>query len=92
MLNLQFGRISVAYLDHFPQELRKAKIKKIVNLKQGDLSVNEYVPKFTQLSRYAPDLVSTRRAKIRKFISGMSDDLVLECKVSMLNSDMTISK
>lgn len=31
-------------------------------------------------------------ARMRKFASGMSDDLVLEWKVSMLNKDMDFSR
>lgn len=84
---------SQAFLDHFfPQELREAKAEEFVNLKQGKMSVREYGLKFTQLSRYAPELVSTMRAKMRKFVSGISDEVVLECKGAMLNKDMDISR
>ena len=48
--------------------------------------------KFTQLSHYAPELVSNMRARMRKFASGLNDGLVLECKGAMLNSDMDISR
>jgi hypothetical protein len=32
----------------------KLKKKEVQDLKQGSISVNEYITKFTQLSRYAP--------------------------------------
>lgn len=56
------------------------------------MSVKECAMKFTQLSRYAPDLVSNMRSKMRKFSWGLSRALVLECKGVMLNSDMDISR
>lgn len=56
------------------------------------MSVKEYALKFTQLSRYAPELVGNMRAHMRKFASGLSVNLVLECKGAMLNRDMDFSK
>lgn len=41
-----------------------------MNLKQGKMSVKVYALKFLQLSRYAPELVSRQRSKMRKFSSG----------------------
>jgi hypothetical protein len=38
---------------HVPQGVIKLK-KEFQDLKQGSMSMNEYVTKFTQLSRYAP--------------------------------------
>lgn len=44
---------SDAFLDNlFPRELKKAKAKDLVNLKQGKMSVKKYVMKFSQLSLY----------------------------------------
>jgi hypothetical protein len=43
---------------HVPQGVIKLK-KEFQDLKQGSMSVNEYVTKFTQLSRYAPHKVDT---------------------------------
>jgi hypothetical protein len=37
---------------HVPQGVIKLKKKELLDLKQGSMSVNEYVTKFTQLSRY----------------------------------------
>lgn len=56
------------------------------------MSVKEYALKFTQLSCYAPELVGNMRARMRKFVSSLSDDLVLECKGAMLNRDMDFSR
>jgi hypothetical protein len=37
----------------------KLKQREFLTLKQGNMSVNEYLDKFTQLSRYASDEVNT---------------------------------
>jgi hypothetical protein len=37
--------------------------KEFQDLKQGSMTVNEYVTKFTQLSRYAPNEVDTNEKK-----------------------------
>ncbi|XP_047269505.1 uncharacterized protein LOC124899265 [Capsicum annuum] len=48
------------FMDHFmPLELREAKIDEFLSLKQGNLSVKEYYLQFTQLSKYAPEVVNT---------------------------------
>jgi hypothetical protein len=39
------------------------------------MSVNEYVTKFTQLSRYAPHEVDTDEKKQECFLTGLNDGL-----------------
>jgi hypothetical protein len=47
-----------------PKEcVNKLKKKEFQDLKQGSMSVNEYVTKFIQLSRYAPHEVNTDEKK-----------------------------
>lgn len=70
----------------------EVKGKEFVNLKQGKMSVKEYGPKFTQLSRYAPELVSNMRSKMRKFVSRIFDEVALECRATLLNNHMDISR
>ncbi|KAM3343564.1 hypothetical protein P3S68_025653 [Capsicum galapagoense] len=41
-----------------PLELREAKMDKFLSLKQGNLTVKEYCLQFTQLSKYALEVVS----------------------------------
>ena len=59
-----------------------------MNLKQGKMSVHEYTLKFNQLARYAPEMIRNMRAQMRKFASGLSDNIVIECQGAMLNRDM----
>jgi hypothetical protein len=53
----------------------KLKKKEFQDLKQGSMSVNEYVTKFTQLSRYAPHEVDTYEKKQESFLNGLNDGL-----------------
>jgi hypothetical protein len=59
---------------HVPQGVIKLK-KEFQELKQGSMSVNEYVTKFTQLSRYAPYEVDTDEKKHESFLNGRNDRL-----------------
>jgi hypothetical protein len=59
---------------HVPQGVIKLKKKEFQDLKQGSMSVNEYVTKFTQLSRYAPHEVDTDE-KQECFLKGLNDGL-----------------
>ena len=45
------------------------------NLKQGSMTVSEYLTRFTQLSRYAPSDVDTDEKKQFHFLNGLNDGL-----------------
>jgi hypothetical protein len=49
--------------------------KEFGDLKQGSMSVSEYVTHFTQLSRYAPDNMDTNEKKQDWFLNGLNDGL-----------------
>jgi hypothetical protein len=53
----------------------KLKKKKFEDLKQGSITVSEYVTRFTQLSRYASDNVDTDEKKQDWFLNGLNDGL-----------------
>ena len=46
--------------------------------------MKEYSLKFTQLSKHAPTIVADSRDKMKKFVMGISDLVVNECRSSML--------
>jgi hypothetical protein len=60
---------------HVPQGVIKLKKKEFQHLKQGSMSVNEYVTKFIQLSRYNPHEVNTDDKKEECFPNGLNDGL-----------------
>ena len=59
---------------HVPQGVIKLK-KEFQDLKQGSMSVNEYVTKFTQLSHYALNEVDTDEKKQECFLNGLNEGL-----------------
>jgi hypothetical protein len=60
---------------HVPQGVIKLKKKEFQDLKQGSMSVNEYITKFTQLSCYALHEVDTDEKKQECFLNGLNDGL-----------------
>ena len=44
-------------------------------LKQGKMTVTEYVAKFNELARFAPFIVPTNEARKRKFMLGLKVDV-----------------
>jgi hypothetical protein len=59
---------------HVPQGVNKLK-KEFLDLKQGSMSMNEYITKFTQLSRYTPHEVDTDEKKQEYFLNGLNDGM-----------------
>ena len=83
----------LAFLDHlFPLELREAKMREFMNLKQGNMSVREYSLKFTRLSKYASVVVANSRAKMSQYMSDLNDTLANACRLGMLNKEMDIAR
>ena len=85
--------LSETFLDRFFQIVfREAKAQELMNLRQGNMTVQEYSLNFDQLSRYAPHMVDDSRAQMNKFLYGVSDLVKIECKNTMLLGDMKISR
>jgi len=51
-------------------------VLEFIKLRQGSMSVKEYALRFTQLSKYALSIMEDRRAKMSKFVLGVSDLVV----------------
>ena len=55
----------------FPTSARHAKAREFLDVKQGTVTVIEYVAKFTKLARFGDDYVASDMAKVRKFEDGL---------------------
>lgn len=65
-----------AFIANFiPEEDREANATKFEQLRQGSMSVREYYMQFIKLARYAPYMVPSDKAKIRRFIIGLGDHI-----------------
>jgi hypothetical protein len=61
----------------------KLKKKEFADLKQGSMTMNEYINSFIQLSRYAPDDINTDENKQDMFLNGLNDKIQFQ----LLNTD-----
>jgi hypothetical protein len=55
---------------YVPRGTLKLKKKEFADLKQGGMTVNEYLNSFIQLSRYAPDDINMDKKKQDVFLNG----------------------
>ena len=84
---------------YFPDTARHAKAPEFLELKQGMMTVMDYVARFTELARFSDDLVATDMAKVRRFKNGLKlsirgriGGLRLQDMDSMVETALTIEK
>ena len=71
----------------FPASTRYTKAREFLELRQGTMTVLEYVAKFTELAHFTDDYVATNMAKVRKFEDGLKLS-ILGKVVGLLLQDM----
>ena len=83
----------------FPTSTKHAKAREFLELKQGNMTVLEYVAKFTELARFGDDYVATEIAKVRKFEDGLKWSIqgkivgfLLQDMDSMVKTTMAIKR
>ena len=62
---------------YIPPHITAIKIIEFESLQQGENSVQEYEPQFTNLSRFAPSLVKTEPEKVMRFTRGLNPHIKL---------------
>ena len=84
---------------YFPETARHAKAQEFLELKQGAMTVMEYVARFIELARYADDYVATDLSKVRRFENGLKLSirgkiviLRLQDMDSMVRTTLTIER
>ena len=84
---------------YFPVSARHAKAREFLELRQGTMTVLEYVAKFIELARFADNYVATNMAKVRKFEDGLKLSiwgkivgLLLQDMDSMVRTAMAIER
>ena len=76
---------------YFPETARHAKAQDFLELKQGAMTVMDYMARFTELARFADDYVATDMAKVRRFENGLK--LSIQGKIvslRLLNMDSMV--
>mgnify|MGYP002587432433 FL=1 len=57
------------------QAERSLQMEKFLTLKQGSMTIKEYVNQFNQLARFGLDLVNTQHKKALRFVKGLNEPL-----------------
>jgi hypothetical protein len=74
--SIMWDKFKAHFRNHYvPRGTMKLKKKEFADLKQGSMTVNEYLNSFIQLSRYAPDDINTNEKKHDMFLNGLNDDI-----------------
>ena len=69
---MTWGEFQELFMEKFfPTFSRHAKARGFLELKQGNMTVLEYVAKFTVLARFEDDYMAVDMAKVRKFEDGL---------------------
>ena len=84
---------------YFPETARHAKAQEFLELKQGVMTVMDYLARFTELARFSDDYVATNLAKVRRFEKGLKLSirvrivgLRLQDMDSMVGTTLTIER
>jgi hypothetical protein len=81
---ITWNEFKARFCTHYvPRGTMKLKKKEFADLKQGGMTVNEYLNSFIQLSRYALDDINTDEKKQDVFLNGLNDDIQFQ----LLNTD-----
>lgn len=76
----------------FYREQQEAKVEEFINLRQEGMSVKEYSLKFFKLSEYTSSLVAISMDKMRRFVTGVLEDLVDDCRAAMLHGYIDLGR
>ena len=84
---------------YFPETEKHAKAQEYLELKQGAMTMMDYVARFTELARFADDYVATDLAKVRRFEKGLKLSILarivglrLQDMDSMVGTALTIER
>jgi hypothetical protein len=81
---ITWNEFTARFRTHYiPPGMLKLKKMEFSELQQGRMTVNDYLNKFTQMSRYAPDEVNTDEKKQYAFVKGLNDEILFQ----LLNTD-----
>jgi hypothetical protein len=82
--SIMWNEFKARLCNHYvPRDTMKLKKKEFTDLKQGGMTVNEYLNSFIQLSRYSTKDIKTDKKKQDMFLEGLNDDIQFQ----LLNTD-----
>jgi hypothetical protein len=82
--SITWNKFKAHFCNHYvPRGTMKLKKNEFTNLRQGRMTVNEYLNSFIQLSRYATEDLNTDEMKQDMFLEGLNNDIQFQ----LLNND-----
>jgi hypothetical protein len=73
---MTWNELKAHFCNHYvPRGTMKLKKKEFNNLRQGSMTVNEYLNSFFQLYKYATKDINTDKKKQDMFLEGLNDDI-----------------
>jgi hypothetical protein len=82
--SIMWNEFKAHFHNHYvPRGTMKLKKKEFTNLRQGSMTVNEYLNSFIQLSKYTIEDINTDEKKQNMFLEGLNDDIQFQ----LLNAD-----
>ncbi|GAB2285598.1 hypothetical protein Dimus_020042, partial [Dionaea muscipula] len=60
---------------YYTHHIRTQKKLELLQLRQGNMTIPQYEAKFTELTRFAPELLASEEDKVMLFLNGMDGDL-----------------
>ena len=69
-------------MKYFLDSVRRQRLGEFIRLEQKDMIVAQYEARFTELSRFVPQLIATEENKALKFLDGLKP--YLKNKISIL--------
>ena len=76
--------------NYFPEAVRIQKRAEFIHLVQRNMIVTEYVAKFTQLSRYAPNVVADEQIRVEQFQEGLRLSIRAQVAPLMLRTNSEV--
>jgi hypothetical protein len=74
--SITWNEFKARFRNHYvPRGTMKLNKKKLTNLRQGSMTVNEYLNSFIQFSRYATEDINIDEKKQDVFLEGLNDDI-----------------
>lgn len=70
--------------EFFPVVVKKQLADEFHKLKQGQMTIDQYVSRFYQLARHTPRLVPTGQDRAKKFLKGIRDKIQSHINLSLM--------
>jgi hypothetical protein len=85
--SITWNEFKACFCNHYvPCDTMKLKKKEFTNLRQGSMTVNEYLNSFIQLSRYTTEDIDTDKRKLDMFLDGLNNNIQFQ----LLNADYAV--